>query len=121
MGPADASEPERRAVLYGRLLPTLRAWLNLPWLQLDLDLVAIDGPRTIARDANTVHAALLFPWLSDVWVRDIAITAGRLTLAAEPSPDSSRWRLTTITPGLDATATVEIVLPATRVAPPPTG
>jgi hypothetical protein len=105
-------EPERYAALYGRLLAALRAWLSDPRLSLELDLLTDETqPRSIIRDADTVHAALAFAWLSDVWARDMTAIAGCFTLAAAPPRDGSPWRLTTITPELTDMPTIDLTLP----------
>jgi hypothetical protein len=93
-------DAERFAALYGRLAAALRSWLEEPDLELDLELVRNDAPQHLQREGETVHAALPFAWVPDVWTRGLAIVAGRLTLAAVASDDGTRWELTTVGPDL---------------------
>jgi hypothetical protein len=98
------------AALYGRALATLRTWLAEPDLELELELVADDAPRTLTRDGTTLHAALPFGWLLDVWTRGFAVVADRFVLAATPSPDGSRWALDAVGSGLDAPSRIVLDL-----------
>ena len=56
-------------------------------------------PRRIVRTADVVDVFLPFSWLSDVWMRGLAVTVGRLCIAAETT-DGSSWTLDTLGPDL---------------------
>ncbi len=87
------------AALYGRVLRTLRAWLGEPQLLIELSMIGPEEPRRIVRTADGVEVSLPFDWLSDVWMRGLAVTLGRLCIAAHTT-DGSSWTLDTLDPEL---------------------
>ena len=95
----ERARPQLEAALYGRALRTLRAWLGEPRLAIELTMIGPADERRIVRTANGVDVSLPFSWLSDVWMRGLAVTLGRLCLAAE-TIDGSSWNLRTLGPDL---------------------
>jgi hypothetical protein len=51
----------------------------------------------MARRDGVVHARLPFAWLSDIWVKDLAVVLGRFALCTVES-ESGRLRLSTVDP-----------------------
>jgi hypothetical protein len=95
----QAARPQLDAALYGRVLRTLRAWLGEPQLTIELTMIGPTEPRRIARTADGVDVSLPFSWLSDVWMRGLAVTVDRLCIAADTT-EGSTWTLHTIGPDL---------------------
>jgi hypothetical protein len=93
------ARPQLEAALYGRALRTLRAWLGEPQLTIELTMIGPAEQRRIVRTADGVEVSLPFSWLSDVWMRGLAVTFGRLCIAAETT-DGSSWTLETLGPDL---------------------
>jgi hypothetical protein len=93
------ARPQLEAALYGRVLRTLRAWLGEPQLTVELTMIGPEEQRAIVRTADGVDVSLPFSWLSDVWMRGLAVTVGRLCIAADTT-DSSSWTLHTLGPDL---------------------
>jgi hypothetical protein len=97
------ARPQLEGALYVRVLRTLRAWLGEPQLTIELTMTGPEEQPRIVRTADGVDAFLPFSWLSDVWMRGLAVTLGRLCIAAETT-DGSTWTLETLGPDLaDAT------------------
>jgi hypothetical protein len=55
--------------------------------------------RRIVRTPQRVDVSLPFSWLPDVWMRGLAVTFGRLCIAADTT-DGSSWTLHTLGPDL---------------------
>ena len=91
----ETARPQLEAALYGRVLRTLRAWLGEP----KLTIIGPEEQRRIVHTADGVEVSLPFSWLSDVWMRGLAVTFGRLCIAAETT-DGSSWTLDTLGPDL---------------------
>ena len=70
-----------------------------PQLTIELTMIGAAEPRRIVRTADGVDVFLPFSWLSDVWMRGLAVTVGRLCIAAETT-DGSSWTLDTLGPDL---------------------
>jgi len=96
----ETARPELEGALYGRVLRTLRAWLGEPQLTIELTMIGPEEQRRVARTADGVDVSLPFSWLSDVWMRGLAVTFDRLCIAADTA-DGSRWNLETLGPDLD--------------------
>jgi hypothetical protein len=95
----ETARPQLEAALYGRVLRTLRAWLDEPQLTIELTMIGPEEQRRIVHTAEGVDVSLPFSWLSDVWMRGLAVTFGRLCIAAETT-DGSSWTLHTLGPDL---------------------
>jgi hypothetical protein len=95
----ETARPQLEAALYGRVLRTLRAWLGEPQLTVELTMIGPEEQRRIVHTADGVEVSLPFSWLSDVWMRGLAVTFGRLCIAADTT-DGSTWILDTLGPGL---------------------
>jgi hypothetical protein len=93
------ARPQLEAALYGRALRTLRAWLGEPQLTIELTMIGPAEQRRIVRTAQGVDVSLPFSWLPDVWMRGLAVTFGRLCIAADTT-DGSSWTLHTLGPDL---------------------
>jgi hypothetical protein len=93
------ARPQLEAALYGRVLRTLRAWLGEPQLTVELTMIGPEEQRRIVHTADGVEVSLPFSWLSDVWMRGLAVTFGRLCIAADTT-DGSSWTLDTLGPDL---------------------
>jgi hypothetical protein len=93
------TRPQLDAALYGRLLRTLRAWLGEPRLAIELTMIGPEEARRVVRSADGVDVSLPFSWLSDVWMRGLTVTLGRLCIAADTT-DGSSWTLDTLGPDL---------------------
>jgi hypothetical protein len=95
----ETARPRLEAALYGRVLRTLRAWLGEPQLTVELTMIGPQEQRRIVHTADGVEVSLPFGWLSDVWMRGLAVTFGRLCIAADTT-DGASWTLDTLGPGL---------------------
>jgi hypothetical protein len=95
----ETARPQLEAALYGRVLRTLRAWLGHPQLAIELTMIEPDELRTTVPTPDGIAVCLPFSWLSDVWTRGLAVTLGRLCIAAETT-DGSSWTLDTVGPDL---------------------
>ena len=95
----ETARPQLEAALYGRVLRTLRAWLGEPQLTVELTMIGPEEQRRIVHTADGVEVSLPFSWLSDVWTRGLAVTFGRLCIAADTT-DGASWTLDTLGPGL---------------------
>jgi hypothetical protein len=95
----ETARPQLEAALYGRLFRTMRAWLGEPQLTIELTMIEPEQQRRIARTANGVDVSLPFSWLTDVWMRGLAVTVGRLCIAADTT-DASTWIMDTLGPDL---------------------
>jgi hypothetical protein len=95
----ETARPQLEAALYGRVLRTLRWWLGEPDLAVELEMIGPEEKRKIVRTADRVEVSLPFSWLTDVWMRGLAITSDLLCIAAETT-DGSIWTLHTLGPGL---------------------
>jgi hypothetical protein len=95
----ETARPQLEAALYGRVLRTLRAWLGEPQLTVELTMIGPEEQRRIVHTADGVEVSLPFSWLSDVWMRGLAVTFGRLCIAAATT-DGASWTLDTLGPGL---------------------
>jgi len=93
------ARPQLEAALYGRVLRTLRTWLGEAQLPIELTMIGPEEQHRIVRTADGVDVSLPFSWLSDVWMRGLAVTFGRLCIAAETT-DGSSWTLHTLGPDL---------------------
>ena len=91
--------PQLDAALYGRVLRTLRAWLGEPQLTIELSMIGPEDQRRIVRTPERVEVSLPFCWLSEVWMRGLAVTFGRFCIAADTT-DGSSWTLDTLSPDL---------------------
>ena len=60
-----------------------------------------DEPRSLSRVAGRVRARLPFAWLSEIWVRDLALVDDRFCLAAD-AVDGGGWELLSVTRDLGA-------------------
>jgi hypothetical protein len=96
----ETARPELEGALYARVLRTLRAWLGEPQLTIELTMIGPEEQRRVAHTADGVDVSLPFSWLSDVWMRGLAVTFDRLCIAADTA-DGSRWNLETLGPDLD--------------------
>lgn len=110
-----AAMPQLHAALYGRLLATLRSWLDEPELSIELEMVEPGGDRWLRREGHVVAVALPFEWLAEVWTRGLSTIVGRLCLAAG-TDDGVSWTLDTAEPDLVATTrlTITVEQPAGR-------
>lgn len=106
----NATLPQLHAALYGRALATVRGWLGEPDLTIELTFIAPDGERRLIRTGDGIAVSLPFSWVPDVWARGLAVTFGRLCLAAE-STDGIRWTLHTIGAGLGDPTEITITTP----------
>jgi hypothetical protein len=106
----ESARPQLEAALYGRVLRTLRSWLGEPQLTVELTMIEPEQQRRIVRTADGVDASLPFCWLSDVWMRGLAVTFGQFCIAADTA-DGSSWTLDTLGPDL---ANVTQLTTATR-------
>jgi hypothetical protein len=95
----ETARPQLEGALYGRVLRTLRAWLGEPQLTVELTMIGPEEQRRIVHTAEGVDVSLPFSWLSDVWMRGLAVTLGRLCIAADTT-DGSSWTLHTLGPDL---------------------
>jgi len=95
----QAARPQLEAALYGRVLRTLRGWLGEPRLAIELTMIEPTEERRVVRTAEGVKVSLPFDWLPDVWMRGLAVTLGRLCVAAETT-DGSNWTVRTLGPDL---------------------
>lgn len=95
--------------LYGRALCTLRSWLGVPNMQLDLGVIEPEE-TPVVEEVNdyTIGLGLPLQWVSEVWGRDLAVVAGRFSLAVVESTDP-RTTLRTLGPDLGAPRLLEIV------------
>jgi hypothetical protein len=93
------ARPQLEAALYGRVLRTLRTWLGEPQLTVELTMIAPEEQRRVVRTPDGIDVSLPFSWLCDVWMRGLAVTVGRLCIAADTT-DGSSWTLDTLGPGL---------------------
>lgn len=105
----ETTHAELDAALYGRVLRTLRAWLGEPELNIELTMIGPEQPRSILRTANGITVSLPFSWLSDVWMRGLAVTLGRLCVAAK-TVDGSSWTLDTLGPELTNTTQMTVAV-----------
>jgi hypothetical protein len=96
----ETARPKLEAALYGRARRTLRAWLGEPRLAVELTMIGPGEERRIVRTAGRVDVSLPFSWLSDVWMRGLGVTFGRLCIAADTT-DGATWTLHTLGPNLD--------------------
>lgn len=103
----DAAQPQLDAALYGRLRRTLRAWLGDPRLDVQLTMIEPTEPRSITGTKAGIQASLPFSWLSEVWMRGLAVTFDRLCIAAHTT-DGSQWTLQTVGPDLTQPAELTI-------------
>ena len=62
-------------------------------------MIGPDEARGIIRTVDGVDVSLPFSWLSDVWMRGLAVTLGRLCIAAVTT-DRYSWTLNTLGPDL---------------------
>jgi hypothetical protein len=62
-------------------------------------MIGPEEQRRIVHTADGVDVSLPFSWLPDVWMRGLAVTLGRLCIAADTT-DGSSWTLHTLGPGL---------------------
>jgi hypothetical protein len=95
----ETARPQLEAALYGRVLRTLRTWLGKPQLTIELTMIGPEEQRRIVRTEHGVDVSLPFSWLTDVWMRGLAVTFGRLCIAADTT-DGSSWTLRTLGPDL---------------------
>jgi hypothetical protein len=105
----DATRPQLHAALYGRALTTLRIWLGEPSLTIELAMIEAHGERRLIRTKDAITVELPFAWLSEVWVRGIAVSFGRLCVAAETT-DGYSWTLHTLGPDLTNLDKIEITI-----------
>ena len=106
----ETVRPQLEAALYGRVLRTLRAWLGEPQLAVELTMIGPEEQRRIVHTTDGVDVSLPFSWLSDVWMRGLAVTFGRFCIAADTA-DGFSWTLNT--PGLDLADLTQLTI-ATR-------
>lgn len=106
----ESTLPQLHAALYGRTLTAVRTWLGEPRLAIDLTMTKPDDTRALVRGADGISVSLPFSWLTDVWARGLAITFGRLCLAAETA-DGTHWNLRTIGADLGETEQITITTP----------
>jgi hypothetical protein len=105
----EATRPQLHAALYGRVLTTLRTWLGEPELAIKLAMTEPDSERPLVRTKDAITVSLPFAWLSDVWVRGLAVTFGRLCVAAETT-DGHSWILHTLGPDLTELSHITITI-----------
>jgi hypothetical protein len=99
------------AALYGRLLGGLRSWLGRLDLELDLEIVDAQAPRSLTRaESGRLRAKLPLRWLTDVWSRGLTSVIGRFCLDAATT-DGREWTLITLGPELGRPETVTLRLP----------
>jgi hypothetical protein len=95
----ETARPQLEAALYGKVLRTLRSWLGEPQLTVELTMIGPEEQRRIVHTADGVEVSLPFSWLSDVWMRGLAVTFGRLCIGADTA-DGFSWTLDTLGPDL---------------------
>ena len=96
-GVAAPHLPALTASLYGRVVVSVRSWLGDAGTHVELDMIAPSESPSMARRDGVVHARLPFAWLSDIWVKDLAVVLGRFALCTVES-GSGRLRLSTVDP-----------------------
>lgn len=94
-----SDEPALHAALTGRVWVAVRAWLGDPSVDVEVRMISPDQLPSATRSESGWVLALPFRWLSRVWAPSLAVTAGRLVLAA--SRDGHVLTLTTVKPGND--------------------
>ena len=72
--------PELHAALYGRVVCTIREWLDDA--DAAVDVVMSDGERGVERSGNGYLVTLPFSWIYDVWARGLSTVGDELCLAA---------------------------------------
>jgi hypothetical protein len=112
----ETVRPQLEAALYGRVLRALRAWLGDPRLAVELTMIEPTEQRSIVRTGPGLGVSLPFSWLSEVWMRGLAVTLDRLCIAAE-SNDGATWTLLTLGPDLSGRAELTIGHPVAGTAP----
>jgi hypothetical protein len=105
-----AFRPRLQAALHGRVLATLRTWLQEPTLTLSLEMTAEDGARSVSRAGGRVYAQLPFAWLAEVWCKRLPTVGGELCLAAQATDgdDGIVWRLSTLARDLQTLGQVHL-------------
>jgi hypothetical protein len=93
----EGHTPALTAALYGRVVASVRTWLGEAGSQVELEMIAPTVSPSMARRNGVVFARLPFAWLSDIWVKDLAVVLGRFALGNIES-DPSRLRLSTVGP-----------------------
>ena len=85
--PQDASpRPALEASLFGRASVSLRTWLGIPDLELELEVVEPDEEPTLDWDVGgPVRLALPLEWVMTVWGCDLTVVAGRFCLGVAAS------------------------------------
>ena len=94
---SESHLPALTAALYGRVVVSVRTWLGDDGTQVTLEMIDPTEPSSMARRDGVVLARLPFAWLSDIWVKDLAVVLGRFSLGTVGS-DSGRLRLSTVDP-----------------------
>jgi hypothetical protein len=89
--------PALTAALFGRVLASVRTWLGEAGSKVELEMIAPTVPPSLAFRHGVVFARLPFAWLSDIWVKDLAVVLGRFALGTIES-DPGRLRLSTVGP-----------------------
>jgi hypothetical protein len=102
--------PQLHAALFGRVRAVLVGWLGEPGIQVELELLRNGGRASVTDEEGTLHVALPFTWLVDVWAKGLAISWGRFCLSAETG-DGQHWELGTIGPDLGPEQTIMVELP----------
>ncbi len=96
-GGIDPHGPALTAALYGRVVASVRTWLGEAGSTVELEMIAPTTTPSMARRDGVVVAHLPFAWLSDIWVKDLAVVLGRFALGTVES-DPGRLRLSTVGP-----------------------
>lgn len=80
--PGSASMgPTLEVSLFGRASAALRAWLGIPDLDLDLEVIEPDTEPGLSWDGTgSLHLALPLEWVMTVWGADLTVVAGRFCL-----------------------------------------
>ena len=89
--------PALTAALYGRVVASVRTWLGEAGGKVELEMIGPTASPSLARRNGVVLARLPFAWLSDIWVKDLAVVLGRFALGNVES-DPGRLRLSTVGP-----------------------
>ena len=89
--------PALTAALFGRVVASVRTWLGDAGSKVELEMIAPSVAPSLALHHGVVFARLPFAWLSDIWVKDLAVVLGRFALGNIES-DLGRLRLSTIGP-----------------------
>jgi hypothetical protein len=97
------------AALYGRVTSSVRTWLCDPALQVELEMIPASQSPSMSLDDNLIQARLPFGWLSQIWVKDLAVVLSRFAVSTLSS-QQDQLQLLTISPDFDELRPVSIRL-----------